>query len=57
MMGEYLIDECFFFFFFEIMVFFMRNNLAIPCWIGFIENVILFVTLLFVILNNIQDNI
>lgn len=61
--GRMLIDECFFFLF-EItgtenifLVFFMRNNLTIQCWIGFIENLILFVTLLFFILNNIQDNI
>lgn len=66
MMGECLIDGCFFFFFF----FFGNNRKKTFFWyfsceiiwpfdvrIGFIENVILFVTLLFVILNNVQDNI
>lgn len=62
--GRMLIDECFSFFFFWnnwyeniFLVFFIRNNLTTQCWIGFIENLILLVTLLFVILNNIQDNI
>lgn len=63
-----MMGECWsmnvFFFLFEItgtenifLVFFMWNNLTIQYWIGFIENLILFVTLLFFILNNIQDNI
>lgn len=58
------VDRWMFFFFFLnnwyeniFLVFFIRNNLTTQCWIGFIENLILLVTLLFVILNNIQDNI